>query len=82
MPYEGVRSTAYLECLVVCATDQVAMADIVRPGDFGVRLARKGVAFQSGQFSEVTTEAGGCERSEVASNTAFALNYDVVSMLP
>jgi len=72
----------YLERLVVGATDEIAMADVIRPRDLGVRLAREGVAFQSRQLSEVTTEAGGCERTEVASNTPLALNYEIISTPP
>ena len=42
-----VRSITYFERLVVGATDEVAMTNIVGPGDLGVRLAREGIAFQS-----------------------------------
>jgi hypothetical protein len=37
----------YFERLVVGATDEVTMTNIVGPRDLGIRLARKGVAFQS-----------------------------------
>ena len=42
-----VPSITHFERLVVGATDEVAMADIVGPRDLGVGLAREGVAFQS-----------------------------------
>ena len=42
-----VRSITHFERLIVGATDEVAMTDIVGPRDLGVRLASKGVAFQS-----------------------------------
>jgi len=43
----AVPSITHFERLVVGATDEVAMADIVGPRDLGVGLAREGVAFQS-----------------------------------
>jgi hypothetical protein len=43
-----LRSITYLECLVVGATDNVAMGNIVRPRDLGVGFAREGVVFQPG----------------------------------
>jgi hypothetical protein len=55
------------------------MADVVRPRDLGVRLAREGVAFQSGKLGEITTEAGSRERSEIASDTAFTFDCENVS---
>lgn len=77
-----VRLITHFECLVVGATDEITMANIVGPRDLGVRLAREGIAFQPGKLCELAAEVGCSERSEVTPNFALALNYENVSMFP
>ena len=74
------RSITYFEGLVIGATDEVAMADVIGPRDLGVGLAREGVAFQPGQLCEFAAEVGCGERSEITSNFSLALDYENVSM--
>jgi hypothetical protein len=55
------------------------MADIVGPSDLCVRLACERLALQTGKLCEVAAEAGCRKRSEVASDTTFALHCEGVS---
>ncbi len=63
-----------LERLVVGAADEIAMADILRPGDFRVGLASERRALQARELGEVAVEVGGGEGAEVAADGAFAFD--------
>ena len=63
-----------LERLVVGAADEIAMADILRPGDFRVGLASERRALQARELGEVAVEVGGGEGAEVAADCAFAFD--------
>jgi hypothetical protein len=67
-------SFPYLKGLIVCGADEVAVADIVRPRDLGVGSASEWFALQARQLGKIAGKAGGCEGSEVASNTTLALD--------
>lgn len=68
--------------LVVRATDQIAMADVVRPGNVCVGLARERRALQARQLSEVAFEVGGRKGAEVAADSALTFDNHQPLLLP
>jgi hypothetical protein len=71
-----------LERLVVCAADEVAMADVVRPGDVGIALTSEWVAFQARELSEIATEICRREGSEIAANGTLTFDHHEPFLLP